>query len=93
MSPVRGSKCIVDVAVCIRSESLDKLLLAGLYGCLCCLLLLIGIILSESARLAFLFSVIAKVLEKQRLARLECGSLLLCLLAVLCKLNRHAETL
>ena len=93
MSAVSGTESVVDVAVSVGSEGLHELLLALLYGCLGCLLLLVACILCESARLAFLLSIEAEVLEKQGLTRLEFGNFSLCLLAVGCELYRNAEAL
>ena len=93
VSAVSGTESVVDVAVSIGCEGLHELLLAFLYGCLGCLLLLVTCILCESARLAFLFSIEAEVLQKQSLARLEFGNFSLRLLAVSCKLYRNTEAL
>ena len=93
MGTVSCTESVIDVAVCIGSEFLDKLLLAGLDSCLCSLLLLVGSILCETPRLAFLLGIEAEVFKKENLTRLQCGCLLVSGLAVFSKLYRNTEAL
>ena len=93
MSAVSCSEGVVDVAVGIGSQGLHELLLAGLHCGLGSLLLLVGGILGESAGLAFLLGIVAEILEKQGLTRLEGGCLLLGLLAVGSELDGNSEAL
>ena len=90
---VGRAESVVDVAVSVGSEGLDKVLLAGFHDSLGGLLLLVGSVLRESAGLAFLLGVEAEILEQQGLARLEGGHFGLGLLAVGGELHRSAEAL
>ena len=88
---VGSSECVVDVAVSVRSELLDKFLLTFLESGLCNLLLLVGCILCESSRLAFLLSIKTEVFEKENLTRFESRCLCVCLHAVVGELHRSSE--
>ena len=90
---VSRAECIVDVAVGIRSEGLDELLLGLLDSSLCCFLLLVGSVFLESAGFAFLLSIEAEVFEKQDLTGLEGVGLGLSLLAIFGKLHGNSEEL
>ena len=71
MGAVSRAERIVDVAVCIGSQGLHELLLAGLHGSLGLFLLFLGSILGQAAGFAFLLGVETQVLEQERLARLQ----------------------
>ena len=69
---VSRTEGVVDVAVGIRSQLLDELLLrALLQSLLCGLLLLVGGVLGQTAGLALLLGVETQVLEQHHLAGLE----------------------
>ena len=69
---VRRAEGVVDVAVGVRGELLDELLLRTLLqGLLGSLLLLFGGVLGQTAGLALLLGVETQVLEQHHLARLD----------------------
>ena len=90
---VSGAESVVDVAVSIAGELGGERLLAFLHGLLGCCLFFVGGVFRESAGFAFLFSVVAEILEQKGLAGLEGGGKFIGLLAVGSKLHRHAEAL
>ena len=96
MLAVSRTEGVVDVAVGIRGQLLDELLLGTLLeGLLGGILLLLGGILGQAAGLALLLGVEAEVLEQYDLARLNLlahpGSLLTH--AVTGELDLHAQVL
>ena len=78
---VRRTEGVVDVAVGIRSQTLNELLLRLLNGLLSLLLLLLRSILGQATRLTLLLGIEAQVLEKHHLTWLKVGSHLSSLLA------------
>ena len=90
---MRCSESVVNIAVGIRCQCLYELLLRSLYSVFSCLLLLIGSILSKSARFSLFLCIETKVLEKENFARLKSRCLSLSLLAILGKLNGNSEKL
>ena len=91
MCAVSGTEGVVDVAVGIACESLYKLLLGGLYCCLCGFLLLICCILCQAAGFTFFLCVVAEVFKEEDLTGLQGVGLSLCLLAVRSKLYGNAQ--
>ena len=78
-------------AVSVRSKLLGEILLSCLHlllGCLIC-----RIIFFDSYRLAFLLRIVAEVLKKKHLTRLESRSLLVSSLAIRSELYRNTELL
>ena len=66
------AECVVDVAVCIRSELLDELLLRALFERLLCrFLLFVGCIFGQPARFALFLGIEAEVFEQHHFAGLE----------------------
>ncbi len=90
MFAVRGTEGIHHVAVGVRSQHLGKLFLTSFH------LLLSGLVsrifFVDTYRLAFLFRIETQVLQEQHLARFQGSRLVLCLCAVVSKLNRTAES-
>ena len=93
MGAVGRAESVVHVAVGIGGELLDEGLLGLLDGLLGGLLLVLGGVLGEAARLAFFLGVEAEVLEEESLTRLQGRSLLVRLLAVGGELDGNAQAL
>ena len=91
MLAVCGAEGIHHIAVSIGSELLCELLLLLLHFLLCSLVC--RIFLVDSDRLALLFRIVAEVLEKEYLARLEGCNLCVSVGAVRCELHlRYTES-
>ena len=91
MLAVCCSERIHNPAVSIRGKLLGELLLGSLHCLLC--LLVCRILLVDAYRLAFLFRIVAEILEKKNLTRLEGSCQFVSLLAVRSELYRYAELL
>ena len=70
-----GAKCIVHVAISIRSQLLGEFLLAFLYSFLGCGFLLVRSVVGQATGLAFFFGIETEVLKQQGLARLQSSGL------------------
>ncbi|GFI34690.1 hypothetical protein IMSAGC014_01187 [Bacteroidaceae bacterium] len=91
MFAVSRTKGIINVDVCIRSQSLGKFFLAGFHGILC--LFVSGISLIYAHRLAFFFRIEAKIFKQKDFARFESSGSFGGFCAIGSKLNGHTQML
>ena len=94
MRAVSRAERVVNIAVGIRSQPLDELLLAGLHCLLRGGFLLVAGVVGQSAGLALLLGVEAQVLEQQHLSGLQRSGLFRGLVAhaVVGEVDFHAQT-
>ena len=90
MLTVSSTKCIVDISICIASQSLGKFFLRSLHGFLC--IIVCRVFLINTYRFSLLFRIEAKVLEQQSFTRLQSSSSLSSLCTIRSKLNRNTKS-